>query len=143
MEKKNPGEFRASCLYLLAGIGLWAVGLAVQLLSAPLSRMNTFALMLLVSGAAMAEGYGFNASTKAIVRLKFFMCLCSFSFVLCCIVFRPRAPRQAFFRPHLPIVYSFSPRRNVLPKTTGFLRAPQPLTLPIITPLVKYFWMNG
>ena len=38
MEKKNPGEFRASCLYLLAGIGLWAVGLAVQLLSAPLSR---------------------------------------------------------------------------------------------------------
>ena len=51
MEKKNPGEFRASCLYLLAGIGLWAVGLAVQLLSAPLSRMNTFALMLLVSVA--------------------------------------------------------------------------------------------
>ena len=51
MEKKNPGVFRASCLYLLAGIGLWAVGLAVQLLSAPLSRMNTFALMLLVSVA--------------------------------------------------------------------------------------------
>ena len=51
MEKKNPGEFRASCLYLLAGIGLWAVGLAVQLLSAPLSRMITFALMLLVSVA--------------------------------------------------------------------------------------------
>ena len=56
MEKKNPGEFRASCLYLLAGIGLWAVGLAVQLLSAPLSRMNTFALMLLVNGRGLIVG---------------------------------------------------------------------------------------
>lgn len=51
MEKRNPGVFRASCLYLLAGVGLWAVGLAVQLVGAPLSRMNSFALMLLVSVA--------------------------------------------------------------------------------------------
>ena len=51
MEKKNPGVFRASCLYLLAGIGLWAVSFAVQLMSAPLSRLNTFAMLLLVSVA--------------------------------------------------------------------------------------------
>ena len=28
-------------------------------------------------------------------------------------------------------------------KQPVFLRVSQPLTLPIITPLVKYFWMNG
>ena len=49
MEERNPGVFRASCLYLLAGVGLWVVSIVLALFSGVLRGMNTFFQMFLGS----------------------------------------------------------------------------------------------
>lgn len=49
MEKRNPGVFRASCLYLLAGVGLWVVSIALAAFPGALRGMNTFFQMFLGS----------------------------------------------------------------------------------------------
>lgn len=49
MEKRNPGVFRASCLYLLAGVGLWVVSIALAAFPGALRGMNAFFQMFLGS----------------------------------------------------------------------------------------------
>ena len=47
MEKRNPGVFRASCLYLLAGVGLWVVSNALASYTGALRGMNTYFQMFM------------------------------------------------------------------------------------------------
>ena len=49
MEKRNPGVFRASCLYLLAGVGLWVVSIALAAFPGALRGMDAFFQMFLGS----------------------------------------------------------------------------------------------
>lgn len=51
MGEKNPGVFRASCLYLLAGIGLWVVSIAAGAFLNVLAGINEFDQMFLLSAA--------------------------------------------------------------------------------------------
>ncbi len=49
MKQRNPGVFRASCLYFFSGVGIWLVWLFVNLFAERLSGVNPFVLDLQVS----------------------------------------------------------------------------------------------
>ena len=49
MEERNPGIFRASCLYFIACLGLWFISLAAGLISRRMGSVNTFSLELDIS----------------------------------------------------------------------------------------------